>query len=246
MNQKDHSLIEKMNITTEAIVGNQCDRNSVEEFIYNGKLIRYFNFAERGVGLNRNNTLMRANAEIVLFADDDMVYFDNYERIVQDAFIRIPQADVIVFNLKENQSVRKIYKKESRVGYFNYMRYGTARIAARLYSIRKHGIYFNQCFGGGTEHSHGEDTLFLHACLKKGLKIIACPDYIAELKVERQSTWNKGFDEKYLEDQGCLYKTISRKYWKLLCLQDAIRRSQSYGVPWYKAYSLMKKGAKNY
>ena len=29
------------------------------------------------------------------------------------------------------------------------------------YSVRENGIYVNQCFGGGTEHSHGEDNIFL-------------------------------------------------------------------------------------
>ena len=60
MHQSDHSLIDKMNITTDAIVGNQCDFDSVEHFEHNSNKITYLNFKERGVGLNRNNTLMRA------------------------------------------------------------------------------------------------------------------------------------------------------------------------------------------
>ena len=100
MNQSDHSLIKKMNIKTDAIVGNQCGFNSVEKFNIGDQKIQYLNFAERGVGLNRNNTLMRADADICLFADDDMVYEDNYSEIIKNAFQRYPDADVIVFNLK--------------------------------------------------------------------------------------------------------------------------------------------------
>ena len=66
MHQKDHALLEKMNIQSDAIVANQCDFNSVEDFEWNGHKIRYLNFAERGVGLNRNNALMRANGDICL------------------------------------------------------------------------------------------------------------------------------------------------------------------------------------
>lgn len=73
MNQTDHSLLEKMNISTSAIVGNQCNYDSVERFEWNGNECLYLNFNERGVGLNRNNTLMRATGDICLFADDDMV-----------------------------------------------------------------------------------------------------------------------------------------------------------------------------
>lgn len=39
MHQTDHSLLEKMNIQSDAIVVNQCNRNEVERFMYNGHQI---------------------------------------------------------------------------------------------------------------------------------------------------------------------------------------------------------------
>lgn len=239
MHQTDHVLLEKMNINSDVIVGNQCDINSVERFKYKDYEAVYLNFAERGVGLNRNNALMRATGDVCLFADDDMVYVDDYVEKVQAAFSRYTDADVIIFNLIEKIPTRYVIERPMRVNRLNYLRYGTARVAVKLESIRKNAIYFNQCFGGGTEHSHGEDNLFLTACLDKGLKIYAVPEYIAELTEERESTWNSGYDEKYLKDQGCLYRAISRRWWKLLCLQDAIRHSGLYKKSWKKAYSIM-------
>lgn len=242
MHQNDHSLLEKMNIQTDAIVGNQCDRNEVECFEWNGHQIKYLSFAERGVGLNRNNALMRADADVCLFADDDMVYVDGYAEKIERAFKDNPRADVLVFNLLEKDSERKRISKVSKVCRLNYLRYGTARVAFKLSAVKAQGIYFNQCFGGGTEHAHGEDNLFLTACLDKGLKIYAVPIEIAELKDERPSSWNTGYDDKYLIDQGILYKTISRRWWKLLCLQDAVRRHGAYKRSIGAAYKLMKKG----
>lgn len=240
MNQNDHSLIEKMNINSDVIVGNQCDRNSIEVFEYCGNKAVYLNFAERGVGLNRNNALMRADGEFCLFADDDMKYVEGYEKLVEGAFAEHPDADVIAFNLKEKNPSRYIITKVRKVNYFNYLRYGTARIAVRLDKIRKNGIMFNLCFGGGTEHCHGEDNIFLTDCLKSGLKMYALPITIAELTEERKSTWNSGYDKKYLEDQGALYRAISKKWWKLLCLQDAVRRSRrDYKMGWYASYKIM-------
>lgn len=243
MNQKNHMLVEKMRIKTDAIVGNQCTFNSIEEFRIGNQRIKYLNFAEKGVGLNRNNALMRADADICLFADDDMIYEENYVEIVEKAFCDHPDADVIVFNLKETIVNRKLITKVSKVGYFNYLRYGTARIAVKLSSIKKNGIYFNQCFGGGTEHCHGEDNLFLNACIKNKLKIIAVPEYIATLTEERISSWNKGYDEKYIKDQGILFRTLSKKWWKLLCIQDALRRHKSYGMNFLKVYKIMVRAA---
>lgn len=239
MYQKDHSLLEKMHLKTDAIVANQCDENSIEDFEWNGHKVRYLNFAERGVGLNRNNALMRATGDICLFADDDMVYVDDYVEKVKKAFEQYPDADVIAFNLIEPKVTRYVIKKAYKVGFLNYLRFGTARVAVRLRSIRENGIYFNQCFGGGTEHSHGEDNIFLTDCLRKGLKMYAVPEYIAELTEERVSTWKTGYDEKYFHDQGALYRMISPRYWKLLCLQDAVRHVKLYGCSWLKSYRKM-------
>ena len=60
--QTDHSLLEKMNVQTDTIVGNQCDRNEVEIFEYNGYGIRWISMCERGVGLNRNTVMRTARS----------------------------------------------------------------------------------------------------------------------------------------------------------------------------------------
>ena len=239
MNQDDYSLLDKMNIQTEAIVGNQCQRNSIEQLEYAGHHVVYLNFHERGVGLNRNNALMRANATYCLFADDDMTYLDDYESMVLTAFKDNPDADILIFNLIEQESFRYKIIKKHRVHFWNFMRYGTARIAIKLESVRQNGIYFNQCFGGGTEHCHGEDTLFLHDCLRKGLTVVAVPQEIAFLNNDRESTWQRAYDEVYLADQGMLYKTMNRRIWPLLCIQDAFRHRKKYQHPFFKSLSIM-------
>ena len=81
MNQREYSLPEKMNIRSDAIIGNQCDRNEVIEINYEGYRIKYLSFAETGVGLNRNNALMRATADICVLADDDQIFVDGYEEV---------------------------------------------------------------------------------------------------------------------------------------------------------------------
>lgn len=81
------------------------------------------------------------------------------------------------------------------------MRFGAARIAIKRKSISKNNILFHQEFGGGTLHCHGEDTIFLRDCLKAGLKVIAIPEYIAELNDTRKSSWFSGYNRKYFFDQ---------------------------------------------
>lgn len=165
---------------------------------------------------------------------------DSTNQIVEKFIEDHPDYKITLYKSREH-----IITKTKRVNYSNYLRYGTVRIAARLKSLRENAIYFNQYFGGGTNHCHGEDNLFLTACLKNKLKIYAVPEYIAELTEERKSTWNKGYNSKYFLDQGYLYKLISKKWWKLLCLQDAVRHSKRYGITWYKAYKRMTRKIEN-
>lgn len=245
MNQHDYSLLNKMNIQSDVIVANQSDFNRVDVFDYKGNQAIYLNFEERGVGLNRNNALMRATGDICIFADDDMEYNNNYVDIVVNAFENQPDADVIIFNIVGRDVGKNLTTRKKRINYFNYLRFGTARIAVKLRPIRENAIYFNQCFGGGTSISHGEDNLFLTACLNRKLKVYAVPDFIAKLKENRESTWSTGYGEKYVQDQGFLYHAISRKWWKLLCLQDAFRRCKSYKMKWFDAYREMIKSVEN-
>lgn len=243
VDQTDYTLPEKLNLQTDAIIGNQCDRNSIEMMDHNGHDILYLNFKERGVGLNRNNAWMRASADIVLFADDDMRYVDDYPNIVREAFRARPDADVILFNLIEAVPRRFITKKAFRVRWYNILRFGAARIAAKTEALRRRGICFNLCFGGGAEYSQGEDSLFLTECLKKGLVIYAAPVFIAELTEERDSTWFKGYTEKFFSDHGALYAVMAPKLYPFLCLQDAVRKRNTYQREPLKSFRMMMRGA---
>lgn len=248
MNQTDHSLIDKMNIKSNAIIANQCERNEVENFEHYGYHICYLSFAERGVGLNRNNALMRSDADICIIADDDMVYVDNYKDIVIKSFEENPKADVILFNLFESPVSRFVIKKRFNVNIFSYTKFGAVRIAFRRKSITKHGIFFNLSFGGGAEYSNGEDTLFLHDCLINKLKIVAVPYYIATLTEERDSTWFKGYTEKLFMDTGAGYSLLFRYTFRPRCLYFCIRRYNSYknDRSFLNAYKLLLLGAKRF
>lgn len=246
--QHDYSLLEKMNIQSDAIVANQCNRNEIVEFDYKGHRIKYLSFKEKGVGLNRNNALMRADAELSIIADDDMIFVDGYVDIVKKHFRENPDVDVIIFNLLERNSSRYVIKKKFRVRYWNFMRFGAARLVFKTRSVTKHGISFNLHFGGGAEYSAGEDTLFLYDCLKHGLKIIAVPDAIAILTNDRGSSWFEGYTDKYFYDKGVLFAAMSKRWSKLLCLQFAIRRRKLFEKEktWYEAYKLMLKGLEDF
>lgn len=86
MNQTDYSLVEKMRISTDAVVVNQCQEDSVIEYDYNGNRIKWINSTTRGLSVSRNICLSEARGEICLIADDDLEYVEGYAEIVQKAF----------------------------------------------------------------------------------------------------------------------------------------------------------------
>lgn len=207
MNQRNDLLLDKMNVVSNIIVCNQ-NMDNFHRKIYRKKnfIVEWYDFSEKGVGLNRNNALMRSTGDICLIADDDVTYLDNYEKIIFDAFNKYSDADVILFNIySDSKTKRFICNKKMNVTKLNCGRFGGVRIAFRRSKIIKNSIYFNLLFGGGSKYTAGEDVMFIRDCIRKGLKVIAVPDYILELREERESTWFKGYDKKFFNDVGSSY-----------------------------------------
>lgn len=247
MNQYNNLLVEKMNIKTDALIGNQCDFCSNDTYQYDSFKVQYYNRPERGVGLNRNTTLLHSDDNCILtFADEDMVFVDDYKKIIEQAFNQIPDADAIIFNIKTIglDIGRRENKKIKRIRFYNSLNYGAARLSVKSDSLKRENICFHTCFGGGTRYGSGEDTLFITDMLKHKLKIYVYPACIAEVNQE-SSTWFKGYDEKYFHDKGALFAAISQKWAWLLCLQDIVRHKKMYKDSKFSLkvqYNIMKKG----
>ena len=249
MNQTDDSILEKMNIQSDAVVINQSDRFVWQEYERNNHAVRFLTLPERGIGLSRNTALMRARGDICLFSDDDLIYHNNYPQMLQQAFAEYPNADVIVFNINSINNLKTRYriKTPMRVRWFDYMRYGAARIAVKRESIIRCNISFSLLFGGGARYSCGEDTLFLQDCLKSGLKIYAVPLTLAEID-DSSSTWFNGYNRKFLQDRGALYAAMYRRSAPLQSLVYLLRHKEVWREigHLHSAWTLMCEGIARY
>lgn len=209
MHQTDHLLLDKMNIQTDAIVVNQCDRNEIETFKYKGNNILWISCNERGVGLSRNTALARATADILLIADDDVVYEDDYEHKIIKEFQENHKADMIVFNvhcLNDDRNEIEI-TKSARVRFFSSLKFGAYRFAFRRETYARDRIYFTQLYGGGCIYSAGEDNIFINDFLKKKCYVLASSVNIGQV-MHNDSTWFKGYNKKYFCDLGHLMYSI--------------------------------------
>lgn len=244
VNQNMSRLIEKMNISTDAIIINQSDCFAYEEINHKNSMIKAYTFAERGVGLSRNNALMRADGDICLFSDEDICYVDHYEEAILKEFESNPLADMILFNV-EIAEARRTYliSDRKRVRGYNCGRYGAVSFAIKRNRLMELNITFSLLFGGGAQYSAGEDSLFLKECIDKGMKVYTSPFTIGreEAKV---SSWFEGYTEKFFYDRGALYHYLYGAMAKMLALRFLLTHKQKMcnEISISKAYQIMKKG----
>ena len=225
MGQTDLSLVEKMNIRCDAILANQAEYDRVTEQKNAWGNVKMITTPTRGVGLNRNIALLAADADILLFADDDVVYNDDMPQSVIKAFQENPKADVLVFGmdiLKNGSITEKRHLQKRRLHVWNSMRFGTVRMAVRREALVKGNIIFHQCFGGGCRFSSGEDSLFLKACFDRGLRVYA-HDYVLGTCCKDTSSWFTGYNEKYFYDKGVLMRLLFPRTPRLMALYFGIR-----------------------
>lgn len=246
MHKEPLALAQEMHIGSDAIIVSQGEEYGYEKLTYEGHEIRCFAMAERGVGLSRNHALLRADHDISLFADEDIVYEEGYAKAVEDAFLQYPKADMILFNVQASPG-RETYHIDcpGRVSALKCGRYPTYSVAVRTKEVHKRNITFSLLFGGGAKYSNGEDSLFIRECIKKGMKVYKVPVLIGHER-ERQSTWFQGYNRKFFYDRGVLYYHLYgglKKLWALRFLL-AHKGEMCREIPWQQAYKIMCEGMK--
>lgn len=227
-NSEIYNHLKEKNITSDVIIVNQTNFDSVSKNYINGKNVNILNLNERGVGLSRNSALQKTKADVVLFADDDEKFEDGYEFKIIDAFKKLPDADIILFNVKSNNPNRPTaeIKKIKKVHWYNSMKYGAYQIAIKVNSVKKNYITFSTLFGGGSKFGSGEDSLFLLDALDAGLNIYTSPSQIATVE-QKSSTWFKGYDKKFFFDRGALF-SAAFKFPKIIAFIQVFRKKNVY------------------
>lgn len=208
MNRSMEQIAEQMNIQSDAVIINQCNRFLCEEMEYRGNRVRFFSFPDRGVGRSRNEAILRADRDICLFSDEDIVYEEGYEKAIIREFEQNPRADMILFNV-EIEAERRTYHITDRkkVHWYNCGRYGAVSFAVRRESLLASGVTFSLLFGGGARYSNGEDSLFLKEFMDKGYQVYTAPVTIAR-ELAGDSSWFAGYNEKFFHDRGVLYRML--------------------------------------
>ena len=231
MHLDDENYIDTLNITTDAVVVNQCDRESEREVKHeavNGADIRvkYIETIERGLSKSRNMAIKNATADICILCDNDVEYQYGYEGMILRAFASQPDADIIVFFIKRKERQVPIFDEVKQMNYLSVLKIFSPEIAFRRKSVLD--TPFDEEFGAGAKYSMGEENLFLYECLRKKKKIVYMPIQIAALR-EEESTWFKGYDKDFFLTRGANYVAMSKWFSHVLIWQFALRKRALYG-----------------
>jgi len=127
-----------------------------------------------GLSNNRNNALANATEDEVLISDDDVMYTPAQLMRIKDLFSLHTELDILTFRyIPTEPELAKIYPEKSfdlahqAKGYY----ITSFEMALRLSAQRRANVWFDPRFGvNGTLFPAGEESLFLHYLLKKGLR----------------------------------------------------------------------------
>ena len=153
----------------------------------------------------------------------------------------------LFFFIERPERKKPIYSSYQNLGYKGAMKVFSPEIAFRLKSLRDNNLCMNEYFGAGAKYGMGEENIFLFEAIGKGLKVKYCPIKIAGL-MDTESTWFKGYTDKFFVDRGAGYYAMSSKWYWALILQFSLRKWKLYkgDNKLFNAIACMFKGAREY
>lgn len=245
MNLSDYRYIKELNITGDTVVINQCDREEQEVIREDGREVRFLCTKERGLSRSRNLAIQKADADVCILCDNDVVYEPGYDREILSRFEKYPDADILVFFIERPERQQPVFDHVKKMNYLSVMKIFSPEIAFRRKSVEN--LSFRECFGAGAEYAMGEENIFLYDALRSGLKILYVPVRIAKLK-HTESTWFQGYTDKFFRDRGANYYAMTHRFYWLLILQFAIRKYEIYKKDnrMLHAISVMFRGKREY
>ena len=209
MNNKEEisSFIQKRNIKTGAVIINQGFKENKIDY---GDYL-WIDSKQRGLSNSRNESLDNiSNCDVVMIADDDIVYKDDYINIVNEAYKKFPNADIITFliTVAGEKSDRINSKKPIKHNKKTILSIGSNEVTFKLKSINDAGLRFDTRFGlGSGKFISGEETVFLNEAIKKRLKIYHYPIVIADHPVNDLS--NSYWNENMIYTKGAFFSNYS-------------------------------------
>ena len=185
----------------------------------------------KGLARSRNIALENATADLLVITDDDNRYDTAAIELIRNAFEKHPTAGLIQFQAltMEGKPLRNYpafpYAYETRPR-------GTYFCSVELVMRRKANLpRFDERFGLGAELGCGEEEVFVHEAVRRGVKMIYVPQPL--VRTDGATTGGRFLtDAKVQKAKGAVLCILHGKVgaWLRLCSQVM----QLHGITWQK------------
>jgi len=206
------SLIVQNNLQGRVLIGNQCGQNTQKELGTMGKAnAALYLFDSKGLSNNRNALLEKTDADVVTFADDDVVFVDGYPDIVLKDLAQHPDSKMIRYNITSSNPERPIpqISKEKKVGFHQVSKYGVWGFFFKRDFLVDHHLVFHPELGPGVKKSHGEDTVYLKEFMDQKPEAYQVPLVIGATPMANSSWYGQDVENDIVTD-GYVYR-LNRK-----------------------------------
>jgi glycosyltransferase involved in cell wall biosynthesis len=173
--------------------------------------VNLINVNEIGLSKSRNLAIENSKSDICLLSDDDIVYENNFDSIILNAFNINPSADIITFKMNDfkGNSFKDypviINHNKKSLSFVN-----SVVIAFRRNSIISNKVFFDENFGLGSTFQTSDEYVFLRNALNLNLNIVFHNEVILSHPVE--SSGKDVASDRILFAKGALFY----KYYNIL------------------------------
>ncbi len=252
MHRENADFLLPERVRHDVLVVNQCDTEKVDTFTVDGNHVRMISNFERGLSNSRNALLRHAEGDICILGDDDLVYVDGYDAIIEKAYKDYPQADIICFRfaLDENMTPRPHFEAARKIGMFQISKIASVEVTFKRDSVQKAHLQFCPLLGVGAEFGSGEENAFLADALRAGLNIQYVPKTICYLQEtpEERVKWQNGFDKDYFIKRGaCFYRIYKAGFLPFTVAFLLLKKRNLFrNVPIFSAFHWMLMGKREF
>lgn len=221
INQKSLAFLFKMfpNETWKRISILIVNQTRTDQLVSNYHNIKIINSREIGLSNSRNVALKNASKEILLIADDDIVYKENFIESILEGFNSV-SADVICFQYEIYGKPAKNYlsRISNDVNWLRLLNTSSVEVALKK-ELVYNTFYFDDKFGKNAPFLMGEEIVFLSDLKNNKYKIGYFPQLI--LSHNHLTTGFKTpIEQIYYSSGAIFYRIFEKKYllWILIKL----------------------------
>lgn len=210
--------------------------------------IRVINSFEKGLSKSRNLALDNVVGRILIIADDDVVYQNDFASKIIAAYNKFPQATVINFcAINQNGTFLKKYPADSKkqLNTFDVFNVASIEMTINKERLDSIGIRFDENFGLGASFEMGEEAVFLFD-LENKKQQISFENQILVKHNGLTTSDKKGMNERYYIHGAVLTRVLKNNYmyWLFLKLFFDLKQNKIKLSAIFKALNSAKKGRK--